>query len=130
LTRAERGLVVLELPIRCKVRGGRTWITPPPGAAGQSPTRHDPILIRALRQAHKLTAAIGWRAADGALDDARGKAPSNPYERRLCRLAFLAPDLQVSILQGRQPPALNLERLIHQPIPLSWPDQRRLYGDL
>jgi len=127
---ADRGLVTIDLPIRCKLRGGRTWIMPPPGAAGSPPSRHDPILIRALRQSHKLTVAIGWRAADGAMHDSSGKAPPNPYERRLCRLAFLAPDLQQSIIDGRQPPALNLERLIHEPIPLSWPEQRKLYGEL
>jgi hypothetical protein len=33
-------------------------------------------------------------------------------------------------MDGRQPPALNLERLIHEPIPLSWPEQRRFYGEL
>ena len=119
----DHGQVVLDLPIRCKLRGGRTWITPPPGSEARMPTRYDPVLIRALRQAHKLTAAMGRCLTDGALDDIRGKAPTNPYERRLCRLAFLAPDLQRSIMEGCQPPGINLERLIHHPIPLSWCSQ-------
>jgi len=73
---------------------------------------------------------MGWRAVDGALDHGDCKAPDNAYERRLCRLAFLAPDLQQMIIEGRQPPALNLERLIHESIPLAWAEQRRLYQDL
>jgi hypothetical protein len=103
---------------------------PPPGSAGAAQTRRDPVLIRALRQAHRLTGAMGRRSADGVLEALRTKAPTSPYHRRLCRLAFLAPDLQAAIVEGRQPPALNLERLIHEPIPLAWPEQRRLYGEL
>jgi DNA invertase Pin-like site-specific DNA recombinase len=123
-------LGMLTLPIRCKLRGGRSWITPPPGAASATQTRRDPALIRALRLAHRLTAAMSWRSADGVLETLGTKAPTSPYHRRLCRLVFLAPDLQRAILDGRQPPALNVERLIHEPIPLAWPDQRRLYGEL
>jgi hypothetical protein len=126
----DRNLVVIQLAIRCKMRGGRTWVVPPPGAEGDPSTRRDPVLIRALRQSHKLSAAMGWRAVDGALDHGDCKAPDNAYERRLCRLAFLAPDLQQMIIEGRQPPALNLERLIHESIPLAWAEQRRLYQDL
>ena len=123
-------LGMLTLPIRCKLRGGRSWITPPPGAASATQTRRDPALVRALRLAHRLTAAMSWRSADGVPETLGTKAPTSPYHRRLCRLAFLAPDLQQAILGGRQPPALNLERLIHEPIPLAWPEQRRLYGEL
>jgi DNA invertase Pin-like site-specific DNA recombinase len=126
----DRNLVVIQLAIRCKLRGGRTWIVPPPGSEGRAPTRRDPVLFRALRQAHKLSAAMGWRAVDGAVDRGDCKAPDNAYERRLCRLAFLAPDLQQMIIEGRQTAALNLERLIHEPIPLTWSEQRRLYQDL
>lgn len=112
----ERNLAVLHLPISCRFRGGRTWIMSPPSSDGLAPGRRDPVLIRALRQSHKLAAGMGWRCVDGAMEDARGKAPASAYERRLCRLAFLAPDLQRRIMEGRQPPALNLERLIHEPI--------------
>ena len=101
-----------------------------PGSAGAVRSRRDPVLIRALSQAHRLTAAMGWRSADGRLERRRTTVPVNPYQRQLCRLAFLAPDLQAAILDGRQPPGLNLERLIHEPIPLAWPEQRRLYGEL
>ena len=72
---------------------------------------------------------MGWRCVDGSMENVGGKAPANAYERRLCRLAFLAPDLQRRIMEGRQPPAHNLERLIHEPIPISWNEQIRLYGD-
>lgn len=119
---------VLELAIRCKLRGGRTWIVPPKGAAAFSPARHDAILIRRLRQAHRLAADMGWRMADGGLDDLDRKAPASPYHRKLIRLAFLAPDLQQAIIDGLQPVDLSLKRLMNEPIPISWDAQRRLYG--
>lgn len=41
-------------------------------------------------------------------------------------LAFLAPDIQQAIMEGRQPAGLCLEDLRRTPIPLCWDDQRRL----
>jgi hypothetical protein len=55
-------------------------------------------------------------------------SPVSPYDRKLLRLAFLAPDLQRDILAGRQPASLNLERFIKLEIPLSWKEQRRVLG--
>ena len=56
--------------------------------------RPDPILIRALKSAHRLLAESGGApiaAPDKAMMQA---APVGPYERGMLRLAFLAPDLQ------------------------------------
>jgi hypothetical protein len=46
----------------------------------------------------------------------------------LARLAFLAPDIQRSIVEGRQPSAMGLERLMRMDLPLSWMEQRKLLG--
>jgi hypothetical protein len=72
---------------------------------------------------------MGWRAADGSVDLA-AKAPADCYERRLLLLAFLAPDIQQAILEGRQPPSLTLERLSRKQIPTAWDEQRREFGFL
>ncbi len=50
------------------------------------------------------------------------------YKRQVCRLAFLAPDIQADILAGRQPLSLNLKRLLQGPIPAAWTDQRVALG--
>ena len=55
-------------------------------------------------------------------------APSSPYDSRIQRLAFLAPEIQRAIVEGTQPPGLNLERLIKCQLPISWTDQRALFG--
>ena len=54
------------------------------------------------------------------------KSPETQYGRRLLSLAFLAPDLQRSILEGTQPSDLTLDHLMAQPMPLDWDAQRGL----
>lgn len=55
-------------------------------------------------------------------------APSSPYDRNILRLAFLAPDIQRAILDGRHPMHLNLERLKKIQIPLASSKQRVALG--
>ena len=121
-------LVVLHLLIRLRLRGGRTWITSPPKAAYRRRTKRDPVLVRGLSAAHRIAAKMGWRSSDGGLERLTGKAPAGAYDRKLCRLAFLAPDIQRTILEGRQPVGLNLEMLMPVSIPTSWAAQRRRFS--
>lgn len=83
----------------------------------------DKVLISALRKAHRM---LAWEGGRPLL----AEAPKSPYARSLLRLALLAPDLQRDILAGRQPEALNLERLMKTAIPLDWEAQRRLFAAL
>ncbi|MEO0655322.1 MAG: hypothetical protein AAFY77_10695, partial [Pseudomonadota bacterium] len=55
-------------------------------------------------------------------------APATPHKRRLVRLAFLAPDIQRTILAGKQPADLTLARLLAVDVPLEWAAQRRAFG--
>ena len=55
-------------------------------------------------------------------------APASAYDRRLLRLALLAPDIQRDILAGRQSARFNLEFFMRRPIPLDWNEQRQLLG--
>ena len=125
---SDPSLAIVVLSIRCRLRGGRTRIVGPAGAETVVQTRRDPALIRGLQQAHRTMAAIGWRA-DGSVADGKAMAvPTNPYQRKLCRLAFLAPDIQQRILDGRQPRDLTLDSLIKASIPTAWPAQRLALG--
>jgi site-specific DNA recombinase len=113
--------VRLILPVRIKLRGGRTWLMAPDGR----PAVHvgvDKTLVGALRAAHRLATECGLK--DGPAAAALRSRPLTTYERQLCRLAFLAPDIQAAILAGRQPLSLNLKRLLQAPLPAAWPDQR------
>lgn len=107
----------IELPMRIRNRRGRTNIQ----LAKEPATCFDEIMIGALRRAHSLI----------KLDHQRLPilltAQATLYERRLVRLAFLAPDLQTAILEGRQPAHLNLEQLIERPLPIDWGKQRAIF---
>lgn len=51
---------------------------------------------------------------------------SSDYDNRLARLAFLAPDLQRSIVDGTFPASLRLEHLLNGEMPISWAAQRTM----
>jgi site-specific DNA recombinase len=107
----------LIIPFRLSTRSGRSEII----AGDTTRPRRDPVLIRALKQAH---ARLG---RDGSGQPILDAAPDMIRARRMLRLAFLAPDLQRAILEGRQPREITLARLIDSDIPLLWSEQRRLF---
>jgi hypothetical protein len=49
------------------------------------------------------------------------------YISRVLRYAFLAPDIVEAILEGRQPPELSLNKILHH-LPTDWATQRRVLG--
>jgi DNA invertase Pin-like site-specific DNA recombinase len=109
------GSASVTVPIALQARGGRAQI-----AAGlPDRARPDPVLIAALRKAHRL---LAWPGGLPSLE----AAPVSVYDRRLLRLALLAPDIQRGIFAGRQPPCCNLEFFMTREIPLAWDAQRRL----
>jgi DNA invertase Pin-like site-specific DNA recombinase len=107
----------LELPLRIRSRRGRTGLQ----LTDEPETCFDEVMIAALRRAHSLIQLDRQR-----LPVLHG-APPTLYERRLVRLAFLAPDLQSAILEGRQPAHLKLEQVIERPIPIDWDEQRQIF---
>ena len=116
--------LILSCPVRLKLRGGRHWIETPDGRPALSDRRADAALIAGLRQAHlsaRTHKLIGPDVGDGI-------APTNPYHRKRVRLAFLAPDIQAAILEGRHPAGMILDRLLAANIPLAWSDQRKELG--
>lgn len=125
---SDPALAVATVAIRCRLRGGRTSMAAPAGADAVRTSRRDPSLIRALQHGHRIAAAMGWRSADATLADTRVAAPESAYHRKLCRLAFLAPDIQQRILAGRQPTGMNLENLMARDVPTSWRAQRQRWG--
>ena len=59
---------------------------------------------------------------------ARAEGITQPRLRRILRLAYLAPDLIETILDGRQRPGLSIDQLCDVNLPLDWVTQRRLFG--
>lgn len=109
-----------------KPRGGDTIVRLPPGGARKA--RYDRPLISALKRAHRELESKNIRFAGTRLDVGEGSGLGDPYLRRIAPLAFLAPDIQRCILEGRQPSGLTLKRLIASEIPLDWSEQRDKFG--
>jgi DNA invertase Pin-like site-specific DNA recombinase len=124
----DAAVLALTIPVRCQARGGRVEHVGPDGRPLAHRHRRDPVLIKGLRRAHQLASGLGWNASDGALRQVNVAAPASAYDRKLVRLAFLAPDLQRAILEGRQAPSLTLSRLLNEPISPDWDRQRRMFG--
>lgn len=91
-------------------------------------TEPDPVLIRALKAGHAVIASVAAAPLGRPECAVFDQAPERAYDRLIVRLAFLAPDIQARILEGRQPVSLNLQSLMFKPIPAAWEDQRRLFG--
>lgn len=116
--------VVVCTPIRCHLRGGKTSIVELESAGPRS--RPDRSLISGLRRAHDelIKRNINLMERRVSLEAARGI--DDPYQRKLSSLAFLAPDIQQKILEGRQPVGLTLSALLAMELPLDWGAQRKL----
>ena len=109
--------ITVSLPILFAARGSRTLVLP----ATSRPRQPDPVLICALRKAYAM---LRTERSMPLVDT----APRSPYDRFILGLAFLAPDIQRAILEGRQPAHLNLESLKAIDLPLAWWKQRNMLG--
>ncbi len=123
-------LVRISVPCRLKLRGGRTVVTDASGQLVDGQPRPDPTLIKALKTAHRLLGDVGGSAIAEPGQALLQASPVVPYERNMLRLAFLAPDLQTQILEGRQPAGLTFQRFLAASLPPAWEDQRKLFASL
>ena len=124
---AADGSVTLVVPARLQRKAGRVWLEA--GASGRPDRRRiDRTLVAGLRRAHRELAKVGIHPSGGGQSWLDCRGIDDRYIRRLVTLAFLAPDIQVAILEGRQPVGLTLQSLIEKPLPLSWEDQRIAIG--
>jgi site-specific DNA recombinase len=100
-------------------------IVPRDGAS----VRVDRPLVKAIAWARDLRRRL---ERDGkSLDElTREDGCSRPYISSMIRLAYLAPGITQSILQGTQPAQLTLADLMQRDIPADWVEQRRAFGFL
>jgi len=131
LTSSEQAMPFADLVrIVCRMkiftRGGRSWVIQPAG----TPRRATPdrALIAGLRRAHTEVLSHGIDLANPRAAIPEAKGIGDPYLRRLSTLAFLAPDIQRAILEGRQPMGLTLGNLLCAALPLDWHKQREILG--
>ena len=115
-----RDPIVLAAPVSLKRRGIELRLVY--AAPDARPANRDPHLIDLIRR--------GWAAWKKLCTEPRS---ANPVERshlvRLARLRFLAPDITLAIIEGRQPVELTARALLRcGELPIEWADQRKMLG--
>ena len=116
------------VPIYIRRVGHQTEIIPGKDAHFQARPRPDQVLIRALVKAHRWRTQLesGDVRTVEALAETLGV--TERHVRQMLPIGFLAPDLSEAIIEGRQPPALTLAKLLSAPIPIGWREQRTLFA--
>ena len=109
----DASLARLHLPL--VRRRGETWVLKGPTCDRNRP---DPVLVSRRSAPH--TPCCTRMMPDCPCSSQRR---IRPIGRRLVRLAFLAPEIQRAIVDGRQSAGLTLAQLLKGPIPLDWSQQ-------
>ena len=116
--------ITITIPARLKPRGVElkfVMIDP----AHRQTAKPDPVLIKAVVQANNWLEQLMSGQANTLREIAEREELPERYLRRLLELAFLAPDITESILNGHQPEDLTLKHLICRiKLPPAWDQQR------
>jgi hypothetical protein len=117
--------LTVRVPLTFRRHGGRKLVIAPQGPDAWAPPRPrvDNTMVKALARAHRWKQKL--ESGDFAtIQDLAADEKINPsYLSRVLRLSLLAPDIIEAILDGRQPPTLQLDRLF-KPTPVGWGMQR------
>ena len=89
----------------------------------------DQVLLCAVARAHKWFLSLTSGEMKSFAEIASKEGVDKSYVSRIIPLAFLSPQLIETIMEGRQPVNLTLEKLTKQiKIPLNWQEQHKLFG--
>lgn len=98
-------------------------------ASSDRPVRRDPALIKLVIKGWQARRHFETSRESSLKARAHEFGASQQYYAVLLRLGYLAPDIVGAILDGRQPNALNRERLARiSALPHDWAEQRSLLG--
>ena len=123
--------MVMEIPVQFQRRAKRKRITTPDGrnVVDMSNENIDEALVKAIARAHRWQEMLDTREARSIKDVANKESIPASYAQKVMRLTELAPDITSAILEGKQPPELQLKDLIKgEPLPLDWSEHRVLLG--
>ena len=120
--------IAVHIPITLRHQGGRKRVVTPAGTAPWIPIqpRVDNTMVKALVRAHRWRDMLESGDYATLRDLAKAEAINESYLGRILRLTLLSPSLTEAILEGRQPPTLELDDLLQQ-FPIQWDRQ---LGDL
>ena len=112
------------MPLAFHSRGSPKLVIAPDGASWAPPrARIDNTMIKAIARAHRWRRLLESGQHAAIADIATAEKINESYVCRVLRLTLLAPDIVEAILDGRQPPELQIETLL-KPFPLEWERQK------
>ena len=117
--------LTIHVPMTFKKRGGRKVIVLPDGTHGGPLPKAtiDNTMIKAIARAFRWRRLLENGTYASIDDIARGEKIAASFVGRIVRLTLLAPDIVEAILEGRQPAAVTLKKLM-EPFPVEWEQQR------
>ena len=89
--------------------------------------RKDETMIQAISQAFRWQ-ELQERTGLNIAELAKKEKFDRTYMGRILKLCYLAPEIIQAILDGTQPPLLNLQNFTRSQIPVLWSDQLKKYG--
>ena len=96
---------------------------------GSSPSRQDPVLLKAIARAFRWFETLAAGQASSVADLAEREGVDERYIRSLMHLAFLAPEVVEAISQGNQPVGLTTKALLTRiDLPVNWRAQQQALG--
>jgi site-specific DNA recombinase len=123
----DRVAIARLFPMQMKRRGVELRLIV--GNQNRSAANVDLSLLKAVARAHRWFEEITTGNAKSLAAIAAREGLAVRYVGRLIRLAFLAPEIVESIVEGRQPTTLIAEALTRRiALPLSWSAQRAALG--
>jgi len=121
-----RGTLTVRVPLAIKKRGGRKLVIAPDGAPWSPPhARIDNTLLKAIARAHRWKRKLESGEFASIAELAAAEKINESYVCRVLRLTLLAPDIVEAIVDGRQPPSLQMGVLL-KPFPVEWDKQRQV----
>ena len=116
--------ITVHIPLTLRHQGGRKQVVTPAGATPWIPTppRVDNTLVKAIVRAHRWRDMLESGRYATIRDLAKAGAINESYLGRILRLTLLSPSIVEAILEGRQPPTLELDSLLKQ-FPVAWDQQ-------
>jgi len=117
--------ITVQIPLKLRRRGGRKVITAPDGVAQPaiSRPRIDGTLLRAVVQAFAWKRLLESGRHITVTELAASEKLNISYVAHVLKLTLLAPVLVEAVLDGRQPPTMQLQSLVRK-LPDSWIEQR------
>ncbi|MHB9038651.1 MAG: hypothetical protein ACYC64_18535 [Armatimonadota bacterium] len=121
-------VLVIDIPMQMKKRCGRRCIIVPERLQSAD-MKHDysESLALAITRAHRWKELINSGKFASISELAQSIGMDASYAARIYRLTLLAPDIIEAILDGNEPEGLSM-RILSQPIPLDWREQRKTLG--